>query len=367
MGNFIVILRGFLRWFSAVGSGDTLTYTRVQFKVHMFKVGWFMFRAVAFWDNAWIYYRDGGERLAQRAGQQRRDIRSTPRLVQGQAERKGDVACVDPQVEHTDAQEVAVGAHTGRRDRRRIDHRRIERTAPLWGNIAKVANRGPAAVVLTMRGPWTLGALANHVWSVAGDSDRQDISNTFLQPFAAYTWPNAWTVSVQSESTYNWKTEKWSVPINFAVSKLVRWGKLPVSLQAGVTYVDATLANTDIAVGGADALWADGDDGTTGGTTTDNAQDTINDPADDWNASDWTTTAVLANSTYYDVQGGPPPAPGGHGHGQHGRVRDRRGPREQGQLRGVRPGVVPSPEEPHGHLHRAAGRVVLFDPIRPTR
>jgi hypothetical protein len=95
---------------------------------------------------------------------------------------------------------------------------------------------GPAVVALTVRGPWTIGFLANHVWSYGGDSDRQDISNTFLQPFAAYTWPSAWTVSVQSESSYNWKTEKWSIPINAAVSKLTRWGKLPVSLQAGVGY-----------------------------------------------------------------------------------------------------------------------------------
>jgi hypothetical protein len=95
---------------------------------------------------------------------------------------------------------------------------------------------GPTAVALTVRGPWTLGMLANHIWSYAGDSDRQDISNTFLQPFAAYTWPSAWTVSVQSESSYNWKTEKWSIPINAAVSKLVKLGKLPVSLQAGVGY-----------------------------------------------------------------------------------------------------------------------------------
>ena len=35
----------------------------------------------------------------------------------------------------------------------------------------------------------------------------------------------------------------------------------------------------------------------TGGGTTDNAQDTINDPADDWNAVDWSTTSVLVNST----------------------------------------------------------------------
>jgi hypothetical protein len=43
-------------------------------------------------------------------------------------------------------------------------------------------------------------------------------------------------VSVQSESNYNWKTENWSVPINVGVSKLVKLGKLPVSLQAGVGY-----------------------------------------------------------------------------------------------------------------------------------
>jgi hypothetical protein len=101
---------------------------------------------------------------------------------------------------------------------------------------AKKWGAGPAAVALTTQGPWTVGFLANHVWSYAGDGDRPDISSTFLQPFAAYTWPSAWTVSLQSESTYNWKTEKWSVPINAAVSKLVRWGKLPVNLQAGVGY-----------------------------------------------------------------------------------------------------------------------------------
>lgn len=101
---------------------------------------------------------------------------------------------------------------------------------------AKKWAAGPAAIVLTMRGPWTMGTLANHVWSFAGDSDRSDINNTFVQPFVAYTWPSAWTVSVQSECDYNWKTEKWSVPVNAAVAKLVYLGKLPVSLQAGVGY-----------------------------------------------------------------------------------------------------------------------------------
>lgn len=95
---------------------------------------------------------------------------------------------------------------------------------------------GPAGVGLVMRGPWTVGALANHIWSFAGDDKRQDISNTFIQPFLAYTWPSGWTASLQSEAGYNWKSETWSVPVNVALSKLVRIGALPVSLQAGVGY-----------------------------------------------------------------------------------------------------------------------------------
>jgi hypothetical protein len=95
---------------------------------------------------------------------------------------------------------------------------------------------GPSAVALATLGPWTVGALGNHLWSYAGDADRPYINNTFLQPFVAYTWPSAWTASLQSESTYNWNTEQWSVPVNFGLSKLVRLGKLPVSLQGGVGY-----------------------------------------------------------------------------------------------------------------------------------
>ena len=95
---------------------------------------------------------------------------------------------------------------------------------------------GPAAIGLVLKGPWTVGMLANHVWSFAGDDDRDDISSSFMQPFVAYTWPSAWTVSLQSESSYNWETEQWSVPVNISASKLARFGKLPVNLQGGVGY-----------------------------------------------------------------------------------------------------------------------------------
>ena len=95
---------------------------------------------------------------------------------------------------------------------------------------------GPTGVALVQRGPWTVGALANHVWSFAGDDDRTDLNRSFVQPFAAYTTPTAWTFSLQSETTYDWQAEAWSVPVNAAVSKLTRIGAVPVSLQAGLGY-----------------------------------------------------------------------------------------------------------------------------------
>ena len=95
---------------------------------------------------------------------------------------------------------------------------------------------GPTAVVLTQRGPWTVGALANHIWSFAGDDDRSDINSTFLQPFVSYTTKEAWTFTLNTESTYNWEADQWSVPINFVVAKLVVIDKQPISLFAGLRY-----------------------------------------------------------------------------------------------------------------------------------
>jgi hypothetical protein len=95
---------------------------------------------------------------------------------------------------------------------------------------------GPTGVALIQKGPWTYGALTNHIWSVAGQSDRDDVSATFIQPFLLYTTPTAWTFLVQTESTYDWETEQWSVPINAAISKLTTIGSQKVQFQVGGRY-----------------------------------------------------------------------------------------------------------------------------------
>lgn len=102
-------------------------------------------------------------------------------------------------------------------------------TADKWG-------AGPTGVVLKQDGPWTYGMLANHVWSFAGDSDRADINATFMQPFLSYTTPNALSLALNTESTYDWENEQWSVPINATAAKVMKFGNQLVSVGGGVRY-----------------------------------------------------------------------------------------------------------------------------------
>jgi hypothetical protein len=95
---------------------------------------------------------------------------------------------------------------------------------------------GPTAVVLKQDGPWTYGALANHLWSFVGDSGRSDVNATFIQPFASYITPSKTTFTVNSEMTYDWTNEQWNVPLNLIVSQLMKIGDHPVQLFAGARY-----------------------------------------------------------------------------------------------------------------------------------
>lgn len=78
--------------------------------------------------------------------------------------------------------------------------------------------------------------MANHIWSVAGESARSNVSSTFLQPFVSYTTPDAWTFALNTESTYDWKAEEWSVPINVTATKLLKVGNQAMSVGGGVRY-----------------------------------------------------------------------------------------------------------------------------------
>ncbi len=99
---------------------------------------------------------------------------------------------------------------------------------------------GPTFVTLKQAKGWTYGVLANHIWSFAGESGRADVNTTFLQPFLAYSTKTFTTFSLNTESTYDWQGDQWTVPINVMVQQLVKIGNQPVAFQLGYRYYAET-------------------------------------------------------------------------------------------------------------------------------
>jgi hypothetical protein len=96
---------------------------------------------------------------------------------------------------------------------------------------------GPTAVVLKQtKSGWTYGALVNHIWSVAGDDDRDDVDSTFLQPFLSKGLGKGRTLTVNLESTYDWEHDQWTVPVNLTYSKVLKMGGQLTSLAGGARY-----------------------------------------------------------------------------------------------------------------------------------
>ncbi len=95
---------------------------------------------------------------------------------------------------------------------------------------------GPTALALKQTGPWTVGMLTNHIESFAGDSDRAEISATFVQPFLSYITKTKTTFTLNSESTYDWESDQWSVPVNAAVAQLLKVGPQILQVQLGARY-----------------------------------------------------------------------------------------------------------------------------------
>jgi hypothetical protein len=99
---------------------------------------------------------------------------------------------------------------------------------------------GPTLVVLKQAGPWTAGALMNQLWSVVIEEHRSSLNQMFVQPFIAYTTKTHTTFTLSSESTANWNATsddgKWTVPLIFQISQILKIRKQPISLQIGGKY-----------------------------------------------------------------------------------------------------------------------------------
>lgn len=98
---------------------------------------------------------------------------------------------------------------------------------------------GPSFLILVQPGSWTLGALVQNTWSVAGKSNRGDVNLLYSQVFATRNLSNGWYVNSAPIITANWEASsgnQWTIPLGIGGGKLFKWGNTPINMQAGYYY-----------------------------------------------------------------------------------------------------------------------------------
>ena len=104
---------------------------------------------------------------------------------------------------------------------------------------------GPSAVGLVQPGHWTIGALVNNVFSVAGSPHRPYVNQMLLQYFITYNLKKGWNLNTGPIITANWRSKGsgeastgndttggsvWTVPFGGGVGRVMRLGYQPVNL-----------------------------------------------------------------------------------------------------------------------------------------
>lgn len=102
---------------------------------------------------------------------------------------------------------------------------------------------GPTAVALKQEGGVTYGALINHIWSIAGDSKRPDVSSTFINPFYSVTNKNSFTLSASLEETYDWESKRSTMPIIVGFSQVAKLNGIPTSFGVSAKWFAARTAS----------------------------------------------------------------------------------------------------------------------------
>jgi hypothetical protein len=92
---------------------------------------------------------------------------------------------------------------------------------------------GPTAVALKQTNGWTYGALANQIWSVAGNKDRPAVNQMFLQPFCAYNWKSGAGLGANMEYTQNWQANTATIFLHPIVTGVTSIGNQKLQLGFG--------------------------------------------------------------------------------------------------------------------------------------
>jgi hypothetical protein len=106
---------------------------------------------------------------------------------------------------------------------------------------------GPAALGVYMGEKFKGGALIQHYWDFAGDSDRNDVNMSNIQYL--YYWSLNDTVSIGAGPNIliNWEQNsdnRYTVPVGIGINKTFQFGKIPVRI--GLEYYQAVVEPDEV-------------------------------------------------------------------------------------------------------------------------
>lgn len=86
---------------------------------------------------------------------------------------------------------------------------------------------GPTGVIVLSWQKWVIGFLVNHVWSFVGESNSDNVNQTFSQPFMNFNLPNGFYLNTSPILITQWNRpsgERWLVPLGLGIGKFFSTG-----------------------------------------------------------------------------------------------------------------------------------------------
>jgi hypothetical protein len=111
-------------------------------------------------------------------------------------------------------------------------------TSPFTGQ--RKWQMGPTAVVGYLTKEFFIGVFPQQWWSIGGEHGRPDTNQMNLQPIATIFFGEGWSLGYSGNILVNWNApskDVWTVPVGLGLSKVVKFGRLPVKLQLAVQYM----------------------------------------------------------------------------------------------------------------------------------
>jgi len=98
---------------------------------------------------------------------------------------------------------------------------------------------GLTGVALTVPDWGSMGILGRQLWSFAGDSDRNSVNQTLIEPFLNYNLDGGWFLMTDLVMTANWEatsSNRWTVPLGGGVGRVFKVGNQPINSRLEAYY-----------------------------------------------------------------------------------------------------------------------------------